>query len=245
MHSKIMPLWLAILPLASTIGLIASQLIFSNNFDPQVPLLFGIFLTASIGALRGWKWSEMEAGMFNIVTLSLPAIAMLLLIGVTISLWIASGTVPYLVYYGLKFISPQFFLVSAFVVCSLMSLALGTSWGTLGTLGIVLAGIGETLGFPLYMTAGAVVSGAFFGDKMSPISDTTNMAPAITGVKLFDHIKGMIPTTVPAMTIGLFFYLFIGLTYEPTNVDLNGSAVLVGIIERTFHLTVWSLLPPL
>ncbi len=238
------PLWLAVLPLIFTVGLIAIQLIIFENFDPQVPLIFGIFFTATLGVLRGWKWPDLETGMFKIVIVALPAIAILLLIGIIIGTWIASGTVPYLIYYGLQILSPKIFLVTGFILCSIMSLALGTSWGTLGTLGIVILGIGDTLGFPEWMTTGAVVAGSFFGDKLSPISDTTNLAPAVTGTKLFDHIRGMLPTTVPAMVAGLVVYLLIGLFYQNPEMEHERILMLKNAIETNFELSWIAILPP-
>ena len=183
--------------------------------------------------------------MFNIIVISLPAIAILLLIGVLIGSWVASGTVPFLVYYGLELLSPEIFLASGFVLCAIMSLALGTSWGTIGTLGIVIAGIGETMGFPLWLSTAAVVSGAFFGDKMSPISDTTNLAPAITGTKVYDHVRNMVPTTVPAMMAGLVVYLIIGFSYDIPEMDHSKVDQLLTVIDSGFDLNFLTLLPPI
>lgn len=242
---KPIPILLALTPVVTTVFLLAIQLLAFNNFDPQAPLLFGIFIAACIGVIRGWKWKDIESGMFNIIVISLPAIAILLLIGILIGSWSASGTTPFLVYYGLKLITPEFFLFSGFLLCAITSLALGTSWGTIGTLGVVIVGVGNALGFPIWLSAGPVVSGAFFGDKMSPISDTTNLAPAITGVKLYDHIKNMIPTTVPAMLIGAIIYIIIGFSYEIPPVDDRSVAELLSTIESNFSLNIVVLAPPL
>ncbi len=239
-----MPVYLAIIPIVITVSLLALQLIAFNRFDPQPPLMFGIFIAAAIGVMRGWKWTDIEEGMFKIVIISLPAIAILLLIGILIGSWVASGTVPYMIYYGLQIISPQWFLVSGFILCSLMSLALGTSWGTTGTLGIVVVGIGSSLGFPLWLSAAAVISGAFFGDKMSPISDTTNLAPAITGNNVYAHIKNMIPTTFPAMIIGLIVYLVIGYTFKTDALEPEELNHLLGAIDGHFKLSIMSMIPP-
>lgn len=244
-RNESMPLWLAVLPIIMTVALLSIQLLVFNSFDPQAPLMFGIFFSVCAGLLRGWKWKDMEDGMFKIIVLALPAIAILLLIGVLIGSWIASGTVPYLVYWGLKMISPEIFLFSAFILCSIMSLALGTSWGTIATLGIVIVGIGQTMGFPIWLSAAPVVSGAFFGDKMSPISDTTNLAPAITGTQVYEHIKNMVPTTVPAMIIGAIIYLIIGYTYSVPTIDIEQTANLLTSIENSFDLSILALLPPL
>jgi NhaC family Na+:H+ antiporter len=238
-------LFWSIVPIFLTVSLLAIQLLVFNSFDPQVPLMLGIFIVAIVGLLHGKEWKEMEEGMFRIIILSLPATAILLLIGALIGVWMSSGTVPYLLYYGLKFIDPEYFLASGFILCSLMSLALGTSWGTIGTVGVVVVGIGGAMGFPLWLSAATVVSGAFFGDKMSPISDTTNLAPAITGTKVFPHVRNMIPTTVPAMTIGLIVYLIIGFTYEVPDIEQTQTKILLSAIDHNFGLNFIVLLPPL
>ena len=136
--------------------------------------------------------------------------SVLICVGMIIGVWIASGTVPTLIYYGLTLVSPQMFLAAAMLLCSVVSLALGTSWGTVGTVGLALMGIGSGFDIPAYWTAGAVVSGAFFGDKISPLSDTTNLAPAVTGTDVFSHIRNMMPTTIPSMLIALAIYLLAG-----------------------------------
>ena len=243
--SSELSLFWSIIPIFLTVSLLAIQLLVFNSFDPQVPLMLGIFITAMVGMLHGRKWKDMEEGMFKIIILSLPAIAILLLIGALIGVWMSSGTVPYLLYYGLKFIDPEYFLASGFILCSLMSLALGTSWGTIGTVGVVVVGIGDAIGFPLWLSAATVVSGAFFGDKMSPISDTTNLAPAITGTNVFPHVKNMIPTTMPAMTIGLIVYLVIGFSFEVPDIEQNQTKVLLSAIDQNFKLSLLDLLPPL
>lgn len=241
---KEMPFGLAIVPVGVAVSLLAVQLLCFNSFDPQAPLLFGIFVAAMVGVLRKWKWQEMEDGMFKIIVISLPAIALLILIGVLIGAWVASGTLPFLVYYGLQFITPTYLLASGFLFCAVMSLLLGTSWGTVGTVGIVIIGIGETMGFPMWLTAGAVVSGAFFGDKMSPISDTTNLAPAITGTRLMDHVKNMIPTTVPAAVVALIAYFGIGFTYDIPQTDPTQLGELLAAIDAHFRLSWVALIPP-
>lgn len=146
---------------------------------------------------------DMQNGMFNVIHVALPAIFILYIIGMIISAWIQAGTVPFLIYYGLLVLDPGYFLFATCIICSIVSVATGTSWGTTGTMGLALIGIGEGLGVPMHLTAGAVVSGAFFGDKMSPLSDTTNFSPAVVGTDLFTHIQNMVPVTVPAMLIAL------------------------------------------
>ncbi|KJZ30246.1 sodium:proton antiporter, partial [Paracoccus sp. S4493] len=204
------PLWLALLPIVLTLGLLALQLFYYGDFTPHIPLILGLAITSLLGVLRGQGWMDIREGVFHVIHVSMPSLSVLIVVGMIIGVWIASGTVPTLIYYGLTLLNPQIFLVAAMVLCAVVSLSLGTSWGTVGTVGVALMGIGAGFGIPAYWTAGAVVSGAFFGDKISPLSDTTNLAPAVTGVNIFDHIRNMLPTTVPAMLIALVIYFIAG-----------------------------------
>lgn len=204
------PLWLALLPIVLTLGLLALQLFYYGDFTPHIPLILGLAITGLLGVLRGQGWMDIREGVFHVIHVSMPSLSVLIVVGMIIGVWIASGTVPTLIYYGLTLLNPQIFLVAAMVLCAVVSLSLGTSWGTVGTVGVALMGIGAGFGIPAYWTAGAVVSGAFFGDKISPLSDTTNLAPAVTGVNIFDHIRNMLPTTMPAMLIALVIYFIAG-----------------------------------
>jgi hypothetical protein len=187
-------LWEALI---SIVGLIIfiSLAIVRYETDAHVPILLGVLVAAIIGMRAGFSWKEIETGMLNGITNSLQAIVILAIIGIMIGVWILSGVVPTLLYYGLKILHPKIFLPAALIICSITSLATGSSWGTSGTIGIALIGIGGGLGFPLPLVAGAVLSGAYFGDKMSPLSDTTNMAPGMVGTDLYTHIKHMSYTT--------------------------------------------------
>ncbi len=239
-------LMLALLPILLTLAVLGLQLFYFNDFTPHVPLAIGLAITALLGWLQGFRWHEMEEGIYHVVRVALPSIAILIAVGMTIGVWIASGTVPVLIYYGLKLISPELFLAASMLLCAVVSLALGTSWGTVGTVGLALMGIGAGFDVPMYWTAGAVVSGAFFGDKVSPLSDTTNLAPAVTDTNLFDHIRNMMPTTVPSMLIALVIYLVVGfniignqsVSFEKIN------AIILGL-EAHFELSVMLLLPAL
>ena len=146
------------------------------------------------------------------------ALLILLMVGALAGTWLISGVIPSMIYYGLQILNPTFFLVASVIICSIISIATGSSWTTSATVGIALIGIGNTLGISPGMTAGAVLSGGYFGDKMSPLSDTTNLAPAMAGSELFDHIKYMALTTVPTIIVTLIIFLIIGL-----NIDTNGT----------------------
>lgn len=234
----------AALPIVLTFLVLGLQLFVFDTFTPHVPLVIGIAIAAAVGWLNGCRWADMEEGMLHVVRVGLPAVGILLLVGMITGVWIASGTVPTLIYYGLELLTPQGFLAAATVLCAVVSVSLGTSWGTTGTVGLALMGIGHGFGIPPYWTAGAVVSGAFFGDKVSPLSDTTNLAPAVTGVNLFDHIRNLAPTTLPSMLVALAIYLGVGfLAISDETVSFERMQAITGGLAGSFELSVWTLLP--
>jgi len=227
---------------------LAAALIYTLRFlhgDPHIPILTAAVVAAIVAALSGYHWQEIQDGIVNTIKLSMSAILILMIIGMIIGTWILAGIVPTMIYYGLKLISPSIFLVATAVICSIVSLATGSSWTTAGTVGIALIGVGEGFGIPLPMVAGAIISGAYFGDKMSPLSDTTNLAPAMAGSKLFDHIRHMVYTTGPSLAIALILYGILGLKYRQTELDLDGIRTILNGITTQFNITPLLLLPPL
>lgn len=176
--------------------------------------------------------------------LATPPILVLYVIGILMGAWLASGTVPIIIYWGLKLINPTIFLATSCVVCAITSFATGSSWSTAGTVGVALMGVGTGLGINPAMTAGAIVSGAYLGDKMSPLSDTTNMAPAVAEADLFDHIKSMVYTTLPAFIITLVIYVVMGLNYADKSVDISQINQILTSIDSTFNLSILTLIPP-
>jgi len=210
---------------------------------PQVLLVSAAFLTGCLGLILRFKWQDMERGIVDSIHKAMPAILIMLCVGILIGSWIASGTIPMVIYYGLKMISPKFFLVTACFVCSLTSLATGTSWGTIGTLGVAFIGIAIGLGIPLGPAAGAIVAGAYYGDKMSPFSDVTNLAPVAAGSNLFDHIKHMLWSATPAWIIGLFIYFLIGLRYGADKVESETMSIILTTLKENFHFNILLLLP--
>lgn len=239
-------LGLALVPVILTLVVLGIQLFYFGDFTPHIPLAIGLAITGLVGLKLGYKWKDVEEGVFHVIHVSLPSVSVLICVGMIIGVWIASGTVPTLIYYGLTILSPQIFLAAAMILCSVVSLSLGTSWGTVGTVGLALMGIGAGFDVPVYWTAGAVVSGAFFGDKVSPLSDTTNLAPAVTGTDVFSHIKNMMPTTVPSMLIAFVVYLVAGYTL----VHGNGGSFeriekITGALQENFVISPWLLLPAL
>jgi NhaC family Na+:H+ antiporter len=210
---------------------------------PQVLLVGAAFITGCLGFFLRFSWHEMERGIVDSIHKAMPAILIMLCVGILIGSWIACGTIPMVIYYGLKLISPKFFLVTACLVCSITSLATGTSWGTIGTLGVAFMGIAMGLGIPLGPAAGAIVAGAYFGDKMSPFSDVTNLAPVAAGSNLFDHIKHMLWSATPAWLIGLFIYFLIGLRYESKKVASETMKLITHTLKENFDFNLFLLLP--
>lgn len=219
--------------------------IYFFGLAPQIPMLFGVGVASLVAMRCGHDWLSVQDGMIAGITNALTSIIILMIVGVLIGVWILGGVVPTLVYYGLQVMSPGYFLVAATLICAVASLATGTSWGTTGTIGVALMGVGAGLGLPLPMVAGAVLSGAYFGDKMSPLSDTTNLAPAMVGTDLYTHIRHMIPTTGVSITISLALYLWIGMSYAGTTGDLGRIDGILETLSAEFVISPILLLPPL
>lgn len=237
-------LGLALTPIVLTLTILGIQLFYFKDFTPQIPIAIGLALTALVGLKGGLKWADVERGAFKVIHVAMPSVSVLIVVGMIVGVWIASGTVPTLIYYGLKLLTPEVFLAASMILCSVVSVSLGTSWGTVGTVGLALMGIGSGFDIPMYWTAGAVVSGAFFGDKISPLSDTTNLAPAVTGVNLFDHIKNMMPTTVPAMLIALIIYVVVGFfVIGDEQVSFEKINLFTSTLQEHFYISPILLLP--
>lgn len=235
----------ALIPIGFLIAVLAYSLI-KLGADPHIPLILGAFVAGIIGITRlGFTWKEMEEGVLDTIRMAMQAILILMVVGTLIGTWILSGTVPAMIYWGLKILSPGIFLVATTLICAIVSLATGSSWTTAGTVGIALIGIGQGLGMPAPLVAGAIISGAYFGDKMSPLSDTTNLAPAMAGTTLFEHIKHMIYTTGPALLIALVLYGIIGMKYAGKELDLSQIELIRNTLEGSFNtLSPVLLIPP-
>ncbi|MDZ7332910.1 MAG: Na+/H+ antiporter NhaC [candidate division KSB1 bacterium] len=211
---------------------------------PHIPLIGGTAVAGLMAMRLGFRWSEIEEGLINGISLALKACLILMVIGTLIGTWILSGIVPTMIYWGLKVLSPAIFLVTTCLICCLVSLATGSSWSTAGTVGIALIGVGRGLGVPLPMVAGAIISGAYFGDKMSPLSDTTNLAPAMAGTDLFTHVRHMIYTTAPSLTIAMIIYAFLGLRYAGSEIQAENVATILSTLNEHFNLHPLLLIPP-
>lgn len=213
--------------------------------DPHLPMLIGTAIAALIALKIGFSWDQIEESMFDGVRQAMQAIIILAIIGVLIGIWLLSGVVPTMIYYGLTILSPKIFLVATLIICSITSLATGTSWGTAGTIGIALMGVSQGLGIPAPVCAGAVISGAYFGDKMSPLSDTTNLAPAMAGTDVFTHVKFMLKSTVIVYAICLVFFAILGMKYGGGSSDLQAIQTMKDALQDNFNISPILLLPPL
>lgn len=237
-------LWEALLSFVFLIFVMGVSII-KYEVDPHIPMLIGTLFSVLIALRIGYNWNEIEKAMFDGIYQALQAVIILSIIGVLIGIWLVAGVVPSMIYYGLAILKPSIFLVATVIMCSITSLATGTSWGTAGTIGIALMGIAKGLGIPAPIAAGAIISGAYFGDKMSPLSDTTNLAPAVSGTDVFTHVKGMLPTTLLSYAITLVFFLVAGFQYNSGNTDITSINVIRDGIAANFNVTPLLLLPPL
>jgi NhaC family Na+:H+ antiporter len=236
----------ALLPLILLIVLLSLNVFwFDDTLDGpnQLSLILAAFTAVVVSYRLGFKWKELNHRIVKTIGTAMPSIIILLLIGSLAGTWLLSGVVPMMVFYGLDIISPKIFLATALIVSAVVSVVTGSSWSTVATVGVALLGIGKTLGFSEAIVAGAIISGAYFGDKISPLSDTTNLAPAMTGTDLFTHIRYMAQTTIPSMSITLLLFLIIGFFYNDTSVVTDISAV-QQTISAQFNTTPLLLLVP-
>ena len=208
-----------------------------------IPLFLSWLVMFFFGIYKKNEWRDVEAWGLDSVRSGFQSIMIVMAVGALIGTWILSGTVPTLIYYGLKIISPQWFLPATLLLCSILSVATGTSYGSAGSAGLAMMGIGISMGFPPGMIAGAVICGALFGDKMSPFSDTTNLAPAMAGGDLFKHIKSMTYTTVPIWLLSLVLFWILGARYSAGNYDPALVIEYMASLNSTFNISVFALIP--
>jgi len=211
--------------------------------DMHALLFICIIIAALASKMLGHCWIDIEHSMVHGVSKAMGALFFFFLIGMAMGTWLQSGTVPALIYYGLDILSPKFFLPAGLVISSIAALATGSSWSTAGTVGVALMGIGMGMGIPAPLVAGMVISGAYFGDKMSPLSDTTNLSPAIAGANLYDHITAMLYTTIPAFACTLVAYSIMGLKYANSSLDVEKISQIQNAIDSSFNLNILVFLP--
>jgi NhaC family Na+:H+ antiporter len=238
-------LGISLVPVVALIGTLSYTIIVLEG-SGHIPLILGTLVAAVIaGFSLKMPWADIQTGMTKGIVAALPAILILMVVGLLIGIWIASGVVPVMIYYGLKILAPGYFLVATVLICALISLATGSSWSTAATVGLAMMGVGQALGMPPGMTAGAVISGAYFGDKMSPLSDTTNLAPAVAGTDLFTHIRHMVYTTVPALIVAVVIFAIIGLVRPSSgSVETGDYLIMLTTLSESFNLTPWLLIAP-
>ena len=236
----------ALLPILCLIVLLSlSVYIFGDDSSyggNQIALIVCAGIASIIGIKNGYEWKEIESGIIKGISTAMGAILILLAVGAMIGTWIMSGLVPAMIYYGLNILSPSIFYFAACIICALSALSIGSSWTVAGTLGAALMGIAAGLGLSPEVTAGAVISGSYFGDKMSPLSDTTNLAPAVAGTDLFTHINHMIWTTGPSLLIALCIFLFMGFNAIDTQ-NLEGLDLIQSTIVNNFNISILSFVP--
>lgn len=218
----------ALIPILVLIGLLTLNVfLFEDTLSGanQIALLFSASIAGIIAIRLGFKWNNIREKVVSTISSAMPSILILFLIGSLAGTWMISGVVPAMIYYGLDIINPKLFLFTAVIVSAIVSVSTGSSWSTIATIGVALLGIGKAIGISEAVVAGAIISGAYFGDKMSPLSDTTNLAPAMAGTDLFTHIRYMTFTTVPSMTLTLVIFLIIGFKYDFVEAAINVETV--------------------
>lgn len=247
-ENKALNLFEALIPVLVLISLLAYNIFFSDgvllgDYSNQYILLISAIISTIIGAFNKISFKNMLIEIWiNLKSVFIP-IMILFLVGALAGTWLISGVIPAMVYYGLQILNPSIFLPASVIIAALISIATGSSWTTSATVGIALVGIGSALGISSGMIAGAVISGAYFGDKMSPLSDTTNLAPAMAGTDLFTHIRYMSLTTVPTILITLVIFSVLSMNIETTgSSDISG---LLNTIKSTFHITPYLFIVPI
>ena len=234
------PIVILVVLLYLNVSLFSDDATYGSN---QIALLLAALAASVIGLFRGFTWHNLQDGVVKSISSALPAILILLLIGALAGTWMMSGVVPTMIYYGLKVLNPTIFLVAACIVSAIVAVATGSSWSTIATVGVALLGIGNALGLHPGMIAGSIISGAYFGDKMSPLSDTTNLAPAMAGTDLFTHIRYMAYTTVPSIIITLVIFLILGFSVDTGTASVGVDEMLKALESRYYISPVLMIVP--
>jgi len=224
-------------------GISIGYFIFNIRAEPMI--LIGAAVATLIGIGHGYSWDDILKAICDKISAALPVILIVASIGFLIGAWMVSGTIPMMIYYGLSFINPQYFYISAFFLCVLISVCTGTSWGSMGTTGIAMIGVAIGLNIPLPVAAGAIVSGCWFGDKLSPISDSTNMAALAAGVNLYSHIGHLLWTTGPGFILCCIVYFWMGMNIDVSATSPQSIAELMGSISAIYNFNLLLLLPPI
>ena len=229
------PMWQILLLIVVMVGALMFTILKMDGYMHGV-LAMILGLACVIAMLNGYKWSYLQKAMLAKIDSSMEAVLIFITVGMLVAMWISGGIVQAMIYYGLMILSPKIFLVASCILCAIVSIATGSSWTTAGTVGVALMGIGVTLGISAPMVAGSIISGAYLGDKMSPLSDTTNLAPAMAGAKLFDHIGHMVWTVTPSLIIALVIYFILGMGVDTSNATTADVEVLQQVLKENFNL---------
>ena len=240
--------WEALITLVLLVAVLAVGIVIYGA-DVHVPMFVGVCVAAIMALYLGHKWEDIEKMMMDGIYKALQSICILIIVGILIGVWVNAGVVPSMIYYGLQLMHPTIFFIATLLICSITSLATGSSWGTMGTMGVALMGIGFGLGMNPGMTAGAILSGAYFGDKMSPLSDTTNLAPAMAGTDVMSHVKAMMLPTAITYVICIIFFGVLGVTqYHGGDADMSRVTEFANALNvaqgGVFHVNPILLLPP-
>ena len=234
------------MPLAALILMLGTSIyLFGDNTiggPGQIALIVAGVLAGLVGVINGQTWQSLERGTSESITRALPALFILLMVGTLIGLWMLSGTIPYIIYYGLQILIPEVFYIASVLLSAIVAISIGSSWTTAGTVGISLVGIAAASGLSVEITAGAVISGAYFGDKLSPLSDTTNLAAAVTTTELFEHIRFLLWTTVPALIVALVVFGVFSAT-AAADIDETRIEQISDAIAANYELSPMLLLP--
>ncbi len=239
LFDALIPIAALVLMLAISVYLFGSD---SSSGPNQIVLTMAAAVASIVAIRNGHKWFDLQRAIIEGISTAMIAILILLSVGALIGTWLMAGTVPSLIYYGMQMLSPQWFFAAACLICAIAALATGSSWTVAGTLGVALIGVSMGLGLSPAIAAGAIVSGAYFGDKMSPLSDTTNLAPAVVGTDIFTHIRHMVWTTGPSFTVALVLFALIGLGTDP-QADSPALAQLMLTLDQSFNISAVALLP--
>ena len=226
-------IWEALVPIVG-MALIIVYSMLVLKIDPHIPIVISTILAGFMALKVGCTWSEISTGMIESVYRAIEALIIVMIVGMLIGSWVLAGSVPAMIYYGLELISPKFFLPTGCILCAIVSVATGSAWTSGGTIGVALMGIGTGLGINPALTAGMVISGAYFGDKISPLSDSTNVAAAAAETDLYLHVRSMMYTTMPSFIIALLLYLIIGLRYQASSVDLVNIKIIKEALSSSF-----------
>ncbi|MDO6508032.1 Na+/H+ antiporter NhaC [Colwellia sp. 4_MG-2023] len=241
MLDSVIPLIALVIMLTASVSYFADNSSFGPN---QIALLLAMGIAILIGLKNGHQWEDIEAAIVRGISISLGAILILLTVGALIGTWLLSGTVPTMIYYGLQIIDPSWFYAACCLVCGIVAMSIGSSWTTAATVGVAFIGISNGFEMSTAVTAGAVISGAYFGDKLSPLSETTNLAPAVAGSELFDHIRYMLWTTIPSIVIALVLFLIIGFNHSAGNIESTDTIQkLTATLDETYNISVFNLIP--